>query len=221
MTDLDLSGLEDLVTGKPTSRSTKAPWQPLNLDRLHPGAWLGCDQSLKASGLVVLLVDDWPEWTIRVTSATTIGTQAEAGIDGWEDVLRRARKLEREFRIWIPGAWRELGFEPRVKRYAAHEAPPIGGGSRFLKPELSLIASYAFRRSLEDIFAWQLQPMVRPQDHKSLICGNANAKKPAHHHALKQLFPRIEGSELITNEATRDALSVALTAAYRGPKTHG
>jgi len=60
-----------------------------------------------------------------------------------------------------------------------------------------------------------LLPMMRRQDHCKLVCGNANADKRAHHAALKLLFPHIAGSELVTNEATRDALSVALATAQR------
>lgn len=222
MAEIDTSALQDVKTGRVSKN--KQEWAPFDFAVLHPGFYLACDQSLDATGLVLLLVrspEDDPEAVeVRVIDAVKVGTEkTEQG--GWEDVLRRARVLQELVNGFAARNW---PFS-KLPIYGVHEAPPIGGGSRFLKPELSLISAYAFREAIRPIhwdreelrMEYRLLPMVRPQDHKALTCGNPNAKKPQHHAVLRQFFmSRIQGSEKVTNEATRDALSIALTAAYRG-----
>jgi hypothetical protein len=93
-----------------------------------------------------------------------------------------------------------------------HESPPIGHG-KLVNREIPLLASREYRRAAG---GFPILPMIRRQDHAKLICGNSSASKKEHHAALRVYFPAIDGSETVTNEATRDALSVALAAAIRG-----
>ena len=202
MTQIDTSALGGLKTGKPAK---KAAWEPLMLADLLPGRYLACDQSLKAAGLVLFQVGDQVP---RIVDATALTTD-ETGVDGWEDVLQRTEQLQHRIRDWML----LQGYPFREPVYSVHEAPPVGGGSPFLKPELSLVTAYAFRQATEGSVRL---PMVRPQDHKRILCGDANASKTVAHSALKRLYlPHIMGNGMITNAAHRDALSVALVAASR------
>jgi hypothetical protein len=200
-----LQSLVDFVDAVETKKRArvKPEWQPLNLEDLKPGKYLACDQSLAATGLVMLWVTD--EHKVYLQGAGRISTSQ--GTSGWEMVLQSALSLEGLMAAWI------RANEPEYTSYwAVHEAPPVGGG-RFLKPELSLVSALAFRMAVGPMVS--MLPMVRRQDHAKLICGNGNASKTEHHAALKELFPQIVGSDMVTNEATRDALSVGLMAAHR------
>jgi len=203
---LDLTGLKGLKDKSGVKAAKAKPdWSPLDLTTLHPGTYLACDQSLGATGLVLFeVMPDRDRWSVHMTQKI-VGGEAH----NWEETLTSAARLQALMMAWID-QW-VAGTDWGTIR-AVHEAPPTGGG-RFLKPELSLVSAHAFRTAAG---GFPLLPMVRRQDHARLICGNGNAKKPVHHAALKLLFPQISGSELITNEAHRDALSVALTAAKRG-----
>lgn len=218
MTDIDTSALTTFVEKK--SAKKKPEWAPLDLSTLHEGMYLACDQSFTAAGLVWLCV--WPGSVVRVMAATTISSEP-GEVGGWESDYGRAEFLQNRVVGWIVDGHLMLRMEwsPRGPAVYLHEAPPIGGG-KFVHPEVSLLAGYAFRQAMRELVqtGWEMRPapMVRRQDHAKLICGNANATKPVHHRALKELFPQIEGSSMITNEATRDALSIALTAAYRGSR---
>lgn len=206
MSDLDLSGLKSLRTGGEVkaAKTKKTTWEPLDLRDLQPGTYLACDQSLGATGLVLFeVMPERDRWSVHMAQKLDGGGNAN-----WEEALSSAARLQALMVGWIH-SW-VIGTDwGDVK--AVHEAPPIGGG-RIMRPESSLLGAFAFRNAI----GFPLLPMVRRQDHAKLICGNANAKKPIEHASLKQLFPQITGSELITNEAHRDALCVALAAARRG-----
>lgn len=200
MSELDLSGLKSVKA----KTKAKPAWEPLQLQSLHRGIWLAADPSLGAFGLVLFEVNaDGPV----VQMAQTFKTEPEA--TGHEDTLARAEIMEIQLRLWSQTYLLNRDWGPVQ---LVHEAPPVGGGKMY-SPEVSLLSGYAFRRAFRE---YPRVSMVRPQDHCRLICGNANAKKPEHHRELKVLFPRITGAgEWITNEGTRDALSVALAAAAR------
>jgi hypothetical protein len=208
VSEIDTAPLVELASKQKTSSPVKVAWAPLDLGTLHDGTYLAADPSLTGFGLVLFEVDQARRRYCVHLAAKFDVPKTEAG--GWEDILTRAATLNYRLDIWL----RQYVF---VRRYtnlvAVHEAPPIGHG-KMLNPEISLIASREFRASVRHVVP--ILPMVRRQDHCKLICGNANAKKPEHHAALRGLFSRIPGSEDVTNEATRDALSVALTAAKRG-----
>lgn len=203
---LDTSALQHLRDKPPTKAKAKKPdWEPLDLLDLHPGTYLACDQSLAACGLVLFeVMPERDHWAIHMAQKI-VGGRTE----GWEETLQSSMRLQALIYAWV-ASWVH-GTDWGTVR-AVHEAPPTGGG-RFLKPELSLVSAHAFRSATQ---GFPLLPMVRRQDHCKAICGNANAKKPVHHAALKRYLPLISGGDLITNEAHRDALSVALTAAKRG-----
>lgn len=204
---LDLTGLKGLKDkGEVRAAKAKPDWAPLDLTTLHPGTYLACDQSLGATGLVLFeVMPDRDRWSVHMAQKIVGGET-----HNWEETLTSSLRLQALIRAWIDH-W-VAGTDWGTVR-AVHEAPPTGGG-RFLKPELSLVSAHAFRTAASGFL---MLPMVRYQDHSYLICGVRNTKdKKVHHAALKQLFPQIYGSELITNEAHRDALSVALAAAKRG-----
>lgn len=229
MTKIDTSGLQAVKSGRKAKE--KPEWAPFDFELLHEGMYLACDQSYTASGLVELYV--WPD-RVEVMQAIRIATDEIPEVSGWESDYRRADDLQQQIlrwmhkhRVMLPISWSSSdgrSWKPPSGLVAyVHEAPPIGGG-KFVHPEVSLLSGYAFRMAMRELTHhnnWSMSPlpMIRAQDHKNLICGNANADKRVHHAALKKHFiPRIVGSEMITNEATRDALSIALTAAYRGSK---
>lgn len=205
--NLALQAIAELGTeaGRRKAAKAKEVWSPLDFNRLRDGRYVACDPSLGATGIVMVrIIEHSPMVVFSATVASTYGTS------GWENVLQSAAELQERLSRWlITNVWDDIPW------LAVHEAPPTGGG-KFLKPELSLIAGYAFRRAVDHSGNGSMLPMVRPQDHKRLICGNANADKKTHHKALKELFPRISGAaEMVTNEGQRDALSIALTAATR------
>lgn len=204
---IDLSGLEALKDKKPKRKSTAREWAPLQLDSLHAGTYLAADPSLTAFGLVLFEVT--PEHECAVHFAQKYGVEPTE-VDGWEDLLRRVKSLEDWLYAYV-AQWIKATDWGHVR--VVHESPPIGHlkNSKF---EISLMTSYAWRNA-----TWGIErlPMVRRQDHAWLLCGNGNVKsKSAYHAPLRALLPQIRGGELITNEATRDALSVALYAAHRG-----
>jgi hypothetical protein len=208
MTAPDTTALRALK-GDPSGRKTRKPeWTPLDLQTLHPGVYLAADPSLTATGLVLFQVT--PELKSYVHIAQKLG--AESGDKGWETTLTQATQLKAQLDHWINhwvgelyGRWELI--------HAVHEAPPSGGG-KIMRPESSALGGFAFR--LATIGMHRL-PMVQRQTHAKLICGNGNAIKRVEHESLKGLLPLIPGSEeFVTNEATRDALCVALTAAHRG-----
>jgi hypothetical protein len=81
------------------------------------------------------------------------------------------------------------------------------------------MASLALRR---EAAAWDIavRPMVQPQSHRRVICGNPKASKKEEHEALATLVPALPiiGYSLVTNEATRDALCVGIAHLLREGK---
>lgn len=205
---LDLSGLEALKNKR--AAKSKPEWSPLELSSLRTGTYLAADPSLTAFGLVLFEVDAEHRCAVHMTAKFTTEAPLPGDPQGHEDTLRRARQIYNALNAWL-GEWVWPHDWGNVK--AVHEAPPMGN-LKHSKFEYSLITGFAFRQA---VFPTELLPMVRRQDHARLICGNPDATKPFHHAALKDLFDEIRGAdELVTNEAHRDALSVALAAAKRG-----
>lgn len=200
---VDLSALQALKD-KPAKKPRTAPWEPLDLQTLHTGTYFACDPSLGATGVVLFEVFSFDRWAVHMAQKF-VGGRTE----GWEETLQSTAYLHQQLDHWVQ-TWIRSSDWGAV--HAVHESPPTGGG-KFLKPELSLLSGYAWRVATN---GYPRLPMVRRQDHCKLICGNANADKAVHHAALKKFFPDIVGSELVTNEALRDALSIAIFAAHRG-----
>jgi hypothetical protein len=209
MSDIDLTGLQALRSGGETkaakARAKKPPWAPLDLTTLQPGTYLACDQSIKACGVVLFeVMPERDRWAVHMAQKIVGGESANPA-EALESAVRLHALIYSYVAQWVSGTdWGHVR--------AVHEHPPVGGGS-IRHPESSYLGSLAFRLATAHI---PLLPMVRKQDHALLICGNRYADKREHHAQLKLLFDRIDGSELVTNEAMRDALSIALFAAKRG-----
>jgi hypothetical protein len=206
---MDLSGLQALRTGgevKAKKTNAKKPlWESLDLTTLQPGTYLACDQSLTACGVVLFeVMPERDRWAVHMAQKLVGGENANP-----EESLQSAERLHALIYTYV-GQWISGTDWGHVR--AVHEHPPVGGGA-IRRPESSYLSSLAFRLATAHI---PRLPMVRKQDHAWLICGDRFADKKKHHAQLKLLYDRIDGSELVTNEATRDALSVALFAAKRG-----
>ncbi len=192
MSGLDFSGLGDLAKG---TVKAKGEWEPLTLTRLAPGHVLALDQSLTATGWVYLRVEGG---NCFVANAGKFG-------GGFDDLTRGVEQdLQRGNLIYDKN---QAGVMASDLRYV-HESPPHagnvkGGGTS------SLMAAQSVRNAASNVGVGIT--MLGAQPAKRLICGNANARKPEAHAALKQhCFPWIFGVDLVTNEATRDALMLAL-----------
>ena len=200
--EVDTSALVDLAAHRKAKKEIVD--RTLRLDELHQGTYLAADPSLSAFGLVLLEVADS---RVAVHLATKFAV-TQTPYTGWEDTLVRADILASRLELWL-SAWvfqTDWGTVCTV-----HEAPPMGHG-KLMNPEIALLSSFVFRQVTERL---PHLGMVRRQDHYRLICGNPNASKQECHKVLKTYYDRISGSDAITNEATRDALQVALFAAAR------
>lgn len=214
---MNTDALKELGKSASPAAKKKVSWRaPRGEDfvlPVAPGARLvfAFDQSLSACGFVAVggqIRDGKP--FVAISAAQRIAVELNDGSTGYERELRRALILRDEI------ADRALGLALTWNQFSAdievvHEAPPIGGG-RMRSPESSLLAAMAVRMAFTDD-RYHLRPMVAPRTHKVFVSGNARATKGEHHAALKQVMAdlEIQGAESITNEAHRDALSVALT----------
>lgn len=165
---------------------------------------LAFDQSLTATGWVQVV--SMPGFT-TVTGAGKFS--APEGANSIETQLRRGVEVFEQSVVRIDIA---IGQGYSV----IHESPPNpaavkGGGVG------SLMAAQSVRNAAA-LMATSIE-MLGAQPAKKLVCGSAKATKTEAHAALKETcFPWIEGSERVTNEATRDALMIALLWLYRQPK---
>jgi hypothetical protein len=190
---------EGLAQFRDENAPKKAPWSlPLSRD-FRPGNILAFDPSLSACGFVALSIDDNG---ITVHEAIKFPNPIVYATGNEENYLK-ALTLTSEVRRWRC----ETGFHKFLWPYV-HEAPPVGGG-RIKSPESALLASLAVRFAMEPM---EFRGMITPAAHKKFICGNSKATKQEHHAALAELAKTlpINGYEKITNEAKRDALSIAL-----------
>lgn len=184
----------------------KKKWEPLDLRSLPDCSYLACDPSLTALGLVWLDVEDGE---VAIRGAEKLST-APTERKGWEDTFYRVQLMEALIAA-LMDHWSDVA--KGVNFIGVHESPPAGGGS-LMRTESSILTGYAFRSVMNE-YNIDIDQSVTPQSHKKLISGNHIATKKFHHDAVKLLLPRIQDSSLITNEATRDALSIGLYAAWR------
>lgn len=202
---------------KDAARRAAAPkWKPPESSDFclprHPRVrWaVAVDQSLSACGAVLIGGARLPDGraVFGVQQAWKMVTEAPEGTKGFEASLRRATELAGRFSDFLVHAW--LHVEGPLE--LVHEAPPPTGVARMRSPESSLLAALSFRIAGQNSTGVLFGDMVSAQAHKHFVCGNRNADKAEHHAALKQLAVDlgIEGFDLVKNEATRDALSVAL-----------
>lgn len=182
----------------------KKKWVELDLAALPNCRFIACDPSLAATGLVFIEVHDGE---VYVLGAETVGA-AKTDKVGWEDTFLRAHYLKVALRAILESWVHDFGGG-----VAVHEAPPVGGGS-MMRTESTILAGYSFEQVAEEL-GMELAPLVTPNAHKFLLSGNGRATKKEHHVKVKELLPSIFDGKCITNEALRDALSVALYAADR------
>lgn len=90
----------------------------------------------------------------------------------------------------------------------AYETPATG--PKMMRTEASLVAALGIRIAARERGLQVSQHGA--QSGKKFVCGIPNAEKKVAHAALARHFGTMEGYELITNEARRDALLVALVA---------
>lgn len=197
---LDFSGLSDLVK----QPEGKSGWQPLTPQDLGHGSVLCFDQSLTATGCVVLQ-HNFPGSNPVVHLASQWSSMYEG-----KDVLT---SLTRGVEVFSQA--RQMMQLAKQMRLAGivHESPPNpaavkgGGYSSLLAAQALWCAAEAEGVGVE---------MLGAQPAKKLVCGNANAKKPEAHKVLKEsVLPWIVNSKVITNEATRDALLIGLLWLHR------
>lgn len=184
----------------PTQKPRKAVWAPPGRGDFAQGHLIAFDPSLSACGVVAITVDDRG---VIIDEAHSFPSQ-EMGATGNEENFRKAMALAALVTQWRIKCGTDLTSWPFV-----HEAPPIGGG-RIRSPESALLAGLAVRASM---WGHDCRGMIAPAAHKNFICGNSKADKKEHHAALRATAERLRflNYELITNEAKRDALSVALS----------
>jgi Holliday junction resolvasome RuvABC endonuclease subunit len=183
----------------------KDVWLPPTRVQLAFGNVLAFDQSLAACGMVLLSHD---RHILRVVDAVMFKTPSETS--GHEDQFQRGVALARHVRSYL------AAHDVHAPEWTAvHEAPPVGGG-QIRTPESSLLAAQAIRIEM-DYRGIPVAPMVTPQQHKWVTSGDRLIRKGPHRAALLRLTTMlgVEGCALITNEAHRDALSVALTHLVR------
>lgn len=185
--------------------AVKRQWFPLDLNALPNCRIIACDPSFSAMGIVFLEVYDGQ---VTVNGAEKLATEPTAE-GGWESNFARAEELYGRI-SYIFSEWLEDWGAGTI---AVHESPPSGGGN-LMRIESSILGGREFRRAATQ-WSVPIGKLVTPQSHKKLLCGNHIAKKPEHHAAIKLLLPDILDSKVITNEALRDALSIALYAAHR------
>ena len=123
-------------------------------------------------------------------------------------VKGNAMNLERSLHLYRTVIPLLIQYAVRPDVMVAYETPPAGG--KMARPESSLMAAEAILIAADSL-ALQPPKMISAQRAKKSICGNPNADKPYVHKVLReQCFPWIGQSNLITNEAGRDALMVGL-----------
>jgi hypothetical protein len=202
---VNLDGVERLANDKRTRKSGPEPWRPPVLGDFPDGEVVAIDQSLTHTGLVHLRRD---EHGLRVLQADTIRQKATEGLTGYEESLAQAMALQDLLGVRLDH-WIGMKDVPVV-----YEAVPFGGHLR--SPESSLLAALVVRHVVAGL-ALVCVPPVAGKTHKKVVCGNGNADKRQAHAGLLRLSTDlpIEGCGVVTNEHTRDALSVGLAYLLR------
>lgn len=193
----------------------KAPWVPPTARDFRHGFVFAFDQSLAATGFVWLTCthserDGMPR--LRIKDADTLKTVDTAeGKGGHEENLRRAEQQYKNFKALL------TSFNPsRGAAVVVREMPPNGGG-RLMRPESSLLSALALEIAIQET-GFVSTPPVAPATWRKVVCGKGNATKAEAHKGLDTWAPQLVNgyTHHITNEAKRDALSLALTTLYLG-----
>lgn len=203
----NLSSLEDL--GKTKQAKGKIEWQPPVLGDFKLGRILAFDQSLSGCAAVALIRR---EDELLVYAAQMFKT-SHFQEGGHEENIRKGMQLTDHIANWLHG----MHIRP-PEWTVVHEAPPIGGG-KLMRPESSLLASFAVRVAAKQ-FQLPIAPMVSKQAHAKFICGNAKADKTTHHAALMELAAEwgVTNLGVVSNADKRDAFSIGLHWLARGKR---
>jgi hypothetical protein len=193
--------------------SSKAAWRPpeiIDFPYRYARTVMAFDPSLRACGAVALTITSVRGVpTIMVDAAKKFVTTDHA-MGGFEESLRKTLELSEQIGPWI---LTELRGHHLAGIEFVHEGPPVGGG-KVIRPETALLAGAAVRFALAPM-GLTVHPMIQPQTHKRLWCGprskNQTITKKEHHDAMMARAQELAvvGLDKITNEATRDAFSVA------------
>lgn len=192
---------------------SKAAWRPPEITDFQY-RWartvMAFDPSLRACGAVALtLASVRGVPTIMVLAAKKFSL-VDHEMGGFEESLRKTLELAEQVGPWILTEMRGnhvAGIE------FVHEGPPVGGG-KVIRPEAALLGGAAVRFALAPMNL-TVEPMIQPQTHKRLWCGprpkNQTITKKEHHDTMMARAGELGvlGLDKITNEATRDAFSVA------------
>jgi len=208
---INTAGLKAISTKARVPR--RDPWRPPTMADLskHEGRRIiAVDQSLSATGLVVIHVH---ADHLSILRTETLRGMADKNAEGYEETLQRALSLGKQLAT-------KLGVTPDIDEIV-HEGVPIGGG-KIVRPESSLMASLALRQEA-GLWGIPVSPMVQPQTHRRVICGKPGATKKEEHEALATLAGSLPilGYEIVTNEATRDALCVGIAHLARNEGKNG
>lgn len=216
---MNTDALESFAAGA-AAKAPKKTWTPPTEADFHapeaPGVRyvLGIDQSLSACGLALIGAQRKPEGLVLVVMDAEKITTAAPLFKGFEEHFQRAEQLHDLIERFLSRVY--FGTEGDIE--LVHEAPPVGGG-RLRTPESSILSALAVRLAARK--SWiRRGPMVPPQVHKTFVCGDRRADKKKHHAALTALAADlgIAQWEFVTNEATRDAASLALLHLSREPQ---
>jgi hypothetical protein len=206
---MNTAGLDRWSATNPTSpiaKATKPTWaQPTRAD-LADGHVIAIDQSLANTGIVAMIHH---ESQLRVVGAESWKIDSDGAV-GHEDSLRRA--------VLVAAMLGEFLDDYRGPEWVLrHELPiPLKPNPKIWRPESSLIAATAVRVIASERRI-PVAEMMGAQTHKRITSGQANADKISHHAALEHLAAGlgVGGWELVTNEAKRDAASIALAHLYQ------
>lgn len=191
----------------------KAVWRPpeiLDFQYRYSRTVMAFDPSLRACGAIVLTITSVKGVPTIWVDAARKFTTADHEVGGFEESLRKTLELSELIGPWILTEMRGhhlAGIE------FVHEGPPVGGG-KLIRPEAALLAGAAVRFALAPMNL-TVEPMIQPQTHKRLWCGprpkNETVSKKQHHDTMMARAEElaVRGLDKITNEATRDAFSVA------------
>lgn len=210
---MNTAGLQRWSATNPTSplaKATKPEWVPPTRDDLADGHVIAIDQSLAHTGIVSVINH---QGFFRVIQAESWKIDSDGAV-GHEDSLRRA--------VLLSTVLREFFQEHRNPAWVIrHELPLPLNNPKINRPESSLVAATAVRVVAAEL-SIPIAEMMGAQTHKRITCGKANADKIEHHAALAYLASDlgIGGWELVTNEAKRDAASIAIAHLFQ-EKTGG
>jgi hypothetical protein len=207
---VNTEALESFSAKKAPSKTAWHPPEITDFQYRYARTVMAFDPSLRACGAVALTITSVRGMPIIAVHAGKKFVTADHAMGGFEESLRKTLELSEQIGPWILNEMR--GFHLAGIEFV-HEGPPVGGG-KLIRPEAALLGGAALRFALTPLNL-TVEPMIQPQTHKRLWCGprskNQTITKKEHHDAMMARAQELGvlGLDKITNEATRDAFSVA------------